>query len=74
MQIRVVAYDSCNPVQKSVVMVTVSVVRNTDQPVFEKAEYAINVLDTVAVGKVIGKVKAVDMDEVSNIIAFLTLV
>lgn len=57
-------YDSCNPVQKSVAIVTVTVVRNADKPNFSQAQYNVTVEDTIMVGQVIATVKATDNDKV----------
>ena len=64
-QIRVVAYDSCNPVQKSVALVRVEVSRNGDQPSFSQPTYAVNITETIAVGETIYTVTADDKDPVS---------
>ncbi len=72
-QVRVVAYDSCNPVQKTVTFVRVTVIRNENRPVFEKDEYAMTIEETQPLGVQILQVKAEDTDPVSLLHTFLNL-
>ena len=66
LQIRVVTFDSCNPVQKSVAMVMVTVVRNSVRPRFDQSEYRATIDEMHPIGVVIQQVKAVDADEVNS--------
>ena len=65
--IRAVAYDSCNPVQKAVAFVRVTVVRNENTPVFERSRYSATVDETQNIGANVVQVQAVDSDVVSEI-------
>ena len=64
-QIRVVTYDSCNPVQKAAAFVRVTVVRNENRPVFGQSEYTINIEETQPLGVSITAITANDNDVVS---------
>ena len=63
LQIRVVAYDSCNPVQQVVAIVRITVIRNKNQPIFDREEYTSSIFETIPVGDIILTVKATDADE-----------
>ncbi len=65
LQIRVVAFDSCNPVQKVAAFVRVTVVRNENRPVFAQAEYTVNIEDTQPLGVSVATITAEDKDVVS---------
>ena len=56
----------CNPVQKSVALVRVDIIRNHDKPSFDQQQYTINITELVPVGDVIYTVTASDKDSVSN--------
>ena len=60
------AYDSCNPSQKTVAIVKVSVTRNANRPVFSRKEYSVTIEETVSLGREIAKVDARDLDPVSG--------
>jgi protocadherin Fat 4 len=60
--VRVVAYDSCNPVQKTVAFVRVTVIRNENRPEFDESEYEVTIEETQSLGLQILQVNAEDSD------------
>ncbi len=66
-QIRVVAFDTCNPVQKSVAFVTLTVRRNEARPTFPEEQYEVNIPETKSVGEILTHVEAFDSDQVLTV-------
>ena len=63
-QIRIVAYDSCNPAQKAVAFVRVTVVRNENKPGFLRGQYNTEIEETQPLGAEILRLEARDEDKV----------
>ena len=56
------AYDNGNPPLYDTEVVTITVERNTEQPVFNPLTYTITILETQSLGTSIIKVSATDPD------------
>ena len=66
-QVRVRARDGGTPERSDVTLVKINVERNLEAPKFEPEEYDVTVMETVALGDSIIKVRATDGDRlVSN--------
>lgn len=63
-----VAHDTCDPVQRAVTKVLVTVDRNANAPVFERDNYHITIDEAQSLGETIVSVTATDIDTVSKLI------
>ena len=65
--------DTCDPVQKSVAFVRISVQRNANQPRFSRDEYFVSIEENQPLGVVFENVSATDRDEVRKLALTLNL-
>ena len=59
------AYDSANPGQRATSLVTISVTRNENGPIFGRSTYSEAVPESLELGAFVVEVNATDMDGVS---------
>ena len=65
MQLIIEAYDSAYPNNRASTSVTIEVRRNENRPEFPSGRVNLNVVEYVALGTIIGRVNATDVDQVS---------
>ena len=65
-QLRIIAYDSANPGQRATSLVTISVTRNENGPIFGRSAYNVAVPESLELGAFVIQVNASDMDGVSG--------
>ena len=65
-QLRIIAYDSSNPNQKATALVSISVTRNENGPVFAKRTYRVDATESMELGARIVQVNATDKDGVRS--------
>ena len=60
---RFAAFDSANPLNRAVAVITIDVTRNEHAPVFEQDSYQVNITQNFVLGELVLQVRAADTDD-----------